>query len=676
MTVFLFVFIAVSCKKSDFKKETNADTIETGLAAERKATMSTALSSTTCVEDQEDGNGMDTLLKPTILGYHLVNHPYSLAIMQQAYTNLYGNANGVVITHKYIRFKPSSPQQLSILEDLDIDLSDFPLDYDVVQEGDFYNDGITPAEEIPWLYAVVDAGFTPPAGISYEVLEQIHIPVLAAVENESFVITGNPIDSSECGGAATAATPIGPDAPECPEGYHWDYTLRQCVENDCPAGYYWDGAQCVPDAPPPPAPTRQPSGTIQVYDNNFISYRPVRNARVVARRFLKIERTYTNNQGQFFINQEFRKVTLLVKFKNDQAKIRALRRARLWQMLFPVKIKMGKYKGALNNITYNIDYFNDALSSGARNWAAATAHNNVQEYYDFAAQQGIGTPPNKLRILLTNWETQGLSGAAPMYAKRVIQELPEDFLRYYVISNTPFISLAPWVYILKQEIDITLGYNIYKRTGTDQAAGSSGITETMFHELTHAAHYNKVGNAWWNDFVDGELNNIIWNSTDNPPYGNGDQGAISGIIATGESWAYHMGHFMTDLKYVANSNPTFNQGFEYRNGDIRQGGTIVAVTGLNVHVNLLEDFDNHRTIDPDRWISQGIYYDLIDNRNDVLFDRVLLDDQVAGYTNQQFFNALDTDIRSLPGFRVRLLNENGNNQAAGVNTIFTFYNVF
>lgn len=137
-----------------------------------------------------------------------------------------------------------------------------------------------------------------------------------------------------------------------------------------------------------------------------------------------------------------------------------------------------------------------------------------------------------------------------------------------------------------------------------------------------------------------------------------------------------MGHFMTDLKYVANSNPTFNQGFEYRNGDIRQGGTIVAVTGLNVHVNLLEDFDNHRTIDPDRWISQGIYYDLIDNRNDVLFDRVLLDDQVAGYTNQQFFNALDTDIRSLPGFRVRLLNENGNNQAAGVNTIFTFYNVF
>ena len=45
----------------------------------------------------------------------------------------------------------------------------------------------------------------------------------------------------------------------------------------------------------------------------------------------------------------------------------------------------------------------------------------------------------------------------------------------------------------------------------------------------------------------------------------------------------------------------------------------------------------------------------------------------AGYTNQQFYNALDPDIRSLPDFRVRLLTENGNNQAIGVNSIFNFY---
>ena len=81
--------------------------------------------------------------------------------------------------------------------------------------------------------------------------------------------------------------------------------------------------------------------------------------------------------------------------------------------------------------------------------------------------------------------------------------------------------------------------------------------------------------------------------------------------------------------------------------------------------------------DPFWWIPQGLYYDLIDNRNDLTVDplnvRVPLDDSVIGYTNSQFFNALDADIDNLPAYRVRLLNENANNQAAGVNTIFTFY---
>ncbi len=100
------------------------------------------------------------------------------------------------------------------------------------------------------------------------------------------------------------------------------------------------------------------------------------------------------------------------------------------------------------------------------------------------------------------------------------------------------------------------------------------------------------------------------------------------------------------------------------------------VPGLSSHLNALEDFSPDRTFDPDAWIPQGLYYDLIDDRNDGLFGRVLLDDNVLNYNNQQFFNALDPDIRSLPDFRVRLLNENGNNQATDVNTIFTFYNVF
>lgn len=154
--------------------------------------------------------------------------------------------------------------------------------------------------------------------------------------------------------------------------------------------------------------------------------------------------------------------------------------------------------------------------------------------------------------------------------------------------------------------------------------------------------------------------------------------APSDLIALGESWAYHMGHFLSDQKYAARISIMDNQGFTYRNGDIVSNATglVVANTGLNAHVNLLEDFSTDRLNDPDHWIPQGLYYDLIDDRNDrnAVPLRVNLDDVVFGfYTNQRFFSALDPDVRSVDAFRTRLLSENGNNQAAGVNQIFTFY---
>lgn len=213
---------------------------------------------------------------------------------------------------------------------------------------------------------------------------------------------------------------------------------------------------------------------------------------------------------------------------------------------------------------------------------------------------------------------------------------------------------------------------IFSLGNNDITANSEQISETQFHEQAHAAHYNKVGNSWWTSFVNAELSEML---TSQPPYGNGSN-SNSPIIALGESWAYHTGHFMANMKYGADSDGAWEQGIEYRNGPIREGGIEVANTGLNAHLNLLEDFSPARTNDPFRWIPQGLFYDLMDNRNDnavVTPARVLLNDVVNGYTNQMFFNALDSDINSLPTFRLRLLNENANNQSVGVTAIFDFY---
>ena len=191
----------------------------------------------------------------------------------------------------------------------------------------------------------------------------------------------------------------------------------------------------------------------------------------------------------------------------------------------------------------------------------------------------------------------------------------------------------------------------------------------MFHELSHAQHYNKVGNDWWHDFVLSELTETAdnWN-TQFDPYGQGNT-VRSPIVALGESWAFHYGRILADRVYGINfSSNQAEQGQTYTNGN--------PVATLSSHLNLLEDFDPGRLNDPFRWIPQGLYYDMIDDRNDltaVVPPRVLIDDQVLNYTNLQFFNALDADINSLPAYRVRLLQENGNNQGVQVTDLFAAY---
>jgi hypothetical protein len=315
-----------------------------------------------------------------------------------------------------------------------------------------------------------------------------------------------------------------------------------------------------------------------------------------------------------------------------------------------------------------VDDNNGAHSRGARHWAAATTHNAVQEYIlDRAPVEGVGIPPAKLRILVVPGNG---GGSTPMFAKRFISNLPEYFIRQYLLSKIyyPLTYINSLATLLASRVDMTIGYN---RGGLGVTTGNDGMAELCYHEITHAAHYNKVGNAWYGNFVQAEINEIINNFNGRfEPYGPGTN-TNSPIIALGESWASHMGHFLTNRKYGTQSG-TFREqgGIEYR--------TDVPVIGLNSNLNLLEDFNPRRTVeDPFFWIPQGLYYDLIDNRNDLTVNplnvRVPLNDNVVGYTNQQFFNALDDDINNLPAYRGRLLSENASNQLAGVNTIFTFY---
>ena len=129
-----------------------------------------------CREELESETLIDSVSIPTVLGYQLVGNPYSVSVMQQASVNLYGNNAQIVANKKYVRFKPANEQPLKVLAESELNLFDYPLDREVISDNDYYPQPGIGAEEISWLYTVVDMNYTPPADIPYEILQELYVP--------------------------------------------------------------------------------------------------------------------------------------------------------------------------------------------------------------------------------------------------------------------------------------------------------------------------------------------------------------------------------------------------------------------------------------------------------------------------------------------------------------------
>jgi hypothetical protein len=79
----------------------------------------------------------------------------------------------------------------------------------------------------------------------------------------------------------------------------------------------------------------------------------------------------------------------------------------------------------------------------------------------------------------------------------------------------------------------------------------------MFHECTHAEHFVKWGLTQYASFVNAAISKI---SGANPSYGNKTSVNAPGI-ASGESWAYHIGHYSANLKYGGYASKPQEQRF-------------------------------------------------------------------------------------------------------------------
>ena len=130
-------------------------------------------------------------------------------------------------------------------------------------------------------------------------------------------------------------------------------------------------------------------------------------------------------------------------------------------------------------------------------------------------------------------------------------------------------------------------------------------------------------------------------------------------------WGGHCEYIYTDRRYgnggaTAASFRLFRQNITYNN-----------TIDFNAYINAIEHFDpTNNADDVFRWIPQGLPYDLFDNRNDGGFP---INDEVSNITYSQSFIALQSDVRSIPAFKNRLLQQNGNAQLANINNLFQSY---
>ena len=203
-----------------------------------------------------------------VLGERLEN-PYKTENITKALNELYptkADRVDVKTTDLYVRFLPKNDSEYEILESSGIILTDHPLDYEILEEGDWYHDPEVPEGDVTWQYAVVPPDFEFP-DIEYEIIDECFISA-----NQS----GTRAD----------------------DGIDWDAVERQA--------YILTGNDRFLQ-PETKAAKTVPEGRITIVDENYDGGQPigVAGVRVSCNSFVKFSHAYTDEQGYYKMSKKF-----------------------------------------------------------------------------------------------------------------------------------------------------------------------------------------------------------------------------------------------------------------------------------------------------------------------------------------------------------------------------------
>lgn len=595
-------------------------------------------------------------------------NPFSVEVFNKAYANLVARSSGRIkstqpppYSHYYVRFQPQSLNETMQIDYLGYDLWDEPLDQEIDYQGDYYHQPGLP-DTLNYYYTLIPANYQIPPDLPGTVLSQVVLFDEDAGDEQD--IEEDPwIPNPECpdpnnpncpcyeGPCARQAGSYTPEKPEDMVKKTTKYLLEAGVNltelyNEMMKLTGYDDEVIPVDGAGRTQSTRYyPAGYIKVQDNTINQDVPVKFTFVKARRFFKISETYTNASGYFNINKGFRnKAQIIVKFKNNWAKIRGVNHAlNPFEWSHAVKVKLGLFeKNAMQNVHHVFQYSPNAESRSAMQFTAAHVINTIHDINQFCAANGINTIPANLNIWVTtsNWFR---SSTAPMLKQVLEPELRTTFVN--LILNPPTTLGSALLQYLKIAVlnyvpDVVITINNDSQSGPAKMAVE--VVGTAFHELGHAVHYNKVGRNYWKDVIMQYISNYL---NTGKPYGNKNN-----LTAVVESWGFFIGSAFTDVKYSA------------------IGGTIA--NGIaTANRNFLENQIPGNT-SPAQWIPFGAPHDLRDV-GEPAFTGVI--DNASGYTINGIFRGYNSSSKTVQGLKQNILIENNSSQAAQVNQLVTSY---
>lgn len=397
------------------------------------AMLSITASLFSCNREYEDFDQNTQNLKPTELGKQLPN-AFTPSNMQEAFSKLLGTTNGrstsfpveIRTTHFYARFLPSTEEQLLQLQtDTTITLFNVPLDYEIVSEGDYYQDPSLPEGAIPYQYTVVPVDYVFPDGITFEKLSDLYLPDVDRELND-----------------ARAADTL--------------FTLDEALENKNMFLDLLEGQAKELAGQENPTITNNEGGRIQglfsrkphwrayakleVWNTETNAYEGVRNGEIILRRdiFSWIERR-TDTNGVCDFGSPYRwDAKYILKFKTRNFTVKE-------GWLNTADVETGQHR----NHTFERKFGGSGTWQSNKDWFYATIHNAAEVYYNGICQKyGLTRPNNK-----------------------GIKALMEDDRSNHVKYRD----------ILGSEIHLT-----NSKGGTLKT--TKGVWATVIHELTHAGH--------------------------------------------------------------------------------------------------------------------------------------------------------------------------------------------